>query len=51
MFCVISVPVVRDTWAGDVGVASMTYYSDVEDSEYSTVYAGLPNTETGTECS
>ena len=47
MLSYVSVPVVRDTWAGDAGVASTTYYSDEADPNYSTVYAGIPNTESG----
>ncbi len=40
-------PVVQKTWAQDVGVASLVYYSDKEDKKYSAVYSGVPNTEMG----
>ena len=40
------VPIVWQTWAPDAG-ESITYYSDIEDNEYSTIDIRVPNTERG----
>ncbi len=43
------VPVVWETWAGDLPESAITYFSDFAVEKYRTVSLGVPNTEIG-EC-